>query len=596
MALNTYPGFPANNYDPLFFQVDGSVGCTLTRAQIRPFTKSDFSDQGVKEVGMDRTIANAKEARMAGVRANYLTDLLLSRQVALRTGAGTTNGSIVAPYTLLPRKNQVNIGHWLVTAGSATEPVDPASAFPTTLPATAYYLTVTASSGGFGTAVKNIDKYFMPGMYLFAESTARYSGSAWQTYVGSDLDSIVRVQFRVVSAVMKSGSETVAYVVVAPTEYQSYESSPSAWATLIANTSGSPSPQAQTDYTKITKGSLFVLANSVSDYESWCYQPPAINNRTLIEYWQQTTRWTHQYNDEYLKALQAPLTSEFFKKFRTLPIVEQRRQQEALMEKAFYNTVFYGQRLSDKQTIATYTDLPTVEDLTNPGCSLEYKANTIGIRQQLGENSRVVDYNGAALNLDTFFEQVYTLKRVRGNDGSSIDTVDIMTDRFTKSKLRDAMIRYYKAKYGTDVTIFLQQGQKLVDSVTNRLVFEYDKFDLPDQGVSIAVYHNDYFDDNIGAAQSLGAISGTKNNARRLWAIDWSDIEIGIHGTRSVKRQTNVADNLYNCTITQNVNHYMLNSKKFEVRVGDSNRHLVLENFSDACPSVTVSMCNPTGS
>ncbi len=169
-----------------------------------------------------------------------------------------------------------------------------------------------------------------------------------------------------------------------------------------------------------------------------------------------------------------------------------------------------------------------------------------------------------------------------------------MTDRFTKSRFRDAMIRYYKAKYGADITIYMKFGEKLVASVTDRLVFEYDKYDLPDQGVSIAVYHNTYFDDRIGAAPNLGASAGTKNRARQLWAIDWSDIEIGLHGTKSIKRQTNEADNLYNCVIEKNINHYMLNSKKYEVRVGDSNRHLVFENFADACPTVTVSMCNPT--
>lgn len=596
MAVNTtFPGFNADNCTPLFFGVDGSTGCTLTRADIRPFSKSDFSDQGFKEVGMDKIIAQTKEARMMGVPQRSLMDLILSRHAPIKEGSAGPSQSIIAPYRLVPRRTIVNINYFLISAGSATAPVDPATPFPSTLPATAWYITVAPSTGGYGSNIKNIEKYFLPGMYLYVETTARHVGSDWQTHVGGgNIDSSVSIQFRVVAAVGKSGDTGVAYVVVAPTSFQSYEASLSAWNTFKADTSGTLSPKEQVSQTLVEKGTAIIMANSVSDREAWCYQPPAINNLGLAEYWRQTYRWTHQYNDEYLKALEAPLTSEFFKKFRTLPIAEQRRQQEMLMHKWYLNTVFYGDRISDKQTIATWTDLPTVEDLTNPGCTLEHKSNTLGARTQLAECGKVLDLNGGALNVDTIQELAYTLKRERGNDGSDISVIDMMGDRFSKSKFRDVMIRYYKAKYGVDVSINMQLGQKLVDSVTNRLVFEYDKFDLPDQGVSLSFFTDTFFDDRIGAAQSLGASSGTKNRARQLWLIDWSDITIGVHGSRSVSRQTNLADNLYNCVISPNVNHYRLNSRTIEVQVGNPNRHTIIENFSDACPSVTVAVCNPT--
>lgn len=597
MASNvSFPGFNTSNCSPLFFGVDGSTGCTLTRADIRPFTKDDFAAQDMKEVGMDRIIANTKEARMAGVPQRSLMDLLLSRHTPIRSASPGPDQSVIAPYRLVPRRTVINLNYFLVTAGSATAPVDPATAFPANLPATAWYLTVKISTGGFGSAVKNIEKYFLPGLYVYVESTARHVGAAWQSYVGGgNIDSSVGpIGFRVVAAVGKSGDADTAYLVVAPVDFQSYEVSPAAWTTALANTTGSPSPQARIHATQVAKGTLLIGVNSVSDREAWCYQPPALNNLGLIEYWRQTYRWTHQYNDEYLKALSAPLTSDFFKKFRTLPIAEQRRQQEALIQNWYYNTVFYGTRISDLQAISTWNQLPTVEDITNPGCALEYKSNTLGIRTQLGECGKIYDNNGAALSLDTFFELNYNLKRERGNDGSEISMIDWMCDRFTKSKMRDAMIRYYKAKYGVDVQINMQLGQKLVDSVTNRLVFEYDKFDLPDQGLSFSLFTDTYFDDRIAASQSLGASSGTKNRARSLWAIDWSDINIGVLANRSVTRTTNKADDIYSCVIDPNINHYKLNSRTIEVQVGNVNRHAVYENFADACPSVTVPVCAPT--
>jgi hypothetical protein len=598
MASNVaFPGFNTTNCQPLFFGVDGSTGCTLTKADIRPFTKDDFAAQDMKEVGMDRIIAGTKEARMIGVPQRSLMDLLLSRHAPIRTGSPGPDQSIVAPYRLVPRRTIVNLNYFLVTAGSATAPVDPATPFPSSLPATAYFLTVKISTGGFGSAVKNIERYFLPGMYSYVETTARHVGSDWQTFVGGgNIDSSVGpIGFRVVAAVGKAADADTAYVVVAPVDFQSYETSVSAWNTFKADTSGSPSPAQRVSATLVTKGTLLLGVNSVSDKEVWCYQQPALNNLGLIEYWRQTYRWTHQYNDAYIEALSAPLTSEFFKKFRTLPIAEQRRQQEQLMQQWLYNTVFYGQRISDKQTIATWNQLPAIDDLTNPGCTLEYKSNTLGIRTQLGECGKILDLNGGALNFDTLFELCYNLKRERGNDGTDVQVIDFMTDRFTKSKIRDMMVRYYKAKYGVDsLQINMQLGQKLVDSVTKRTVFDYDQFDLPDQGVSFSLFTDTYFDDRISASSSLGASSGTKNRARSLWAVDWSDILIGVHGNRSVTRQTNKADDIYNCVIDPNVNHYKLNSRTIEVQVGNTNRHLVIENFGDTCPTVTVPVCAPT--
>ena len=109
---------------------------------------------------------------------------------------------------------------------------------------------------------------------------------------------------------------------------------------------------------------------------------------------------------------------------------------------------------------------------------------------------------------------------------------------------------------------------------------------LPDQGVQLAVFTDPFFDDKLAAFDTAN-----KDRARAIWLIDWSDIDINVIKTRSVKRQTNVADNLYNCVIQPNVNHYSLNSKTFEMRVGDTNRHAMIENFSDACPTLTSTNC-----
>jgi hypothetical protein len=351
------------------------------------------------------------------------------------------------------------------------------------------------------------------------------------------------------------------------------------------------------------------MANSVSDYEKYCVQGPALNPTNLISYWQQTSRWTHKYSDEYLKALQAPMTSNWFKKFRELPLAQQRKQQELMSERAFYNTVFYGDQINENQTVEKYTSLPTVTDPDTNGdsCVIEYKANALGIRTQLSECGKV--YGGgmatsgkqAALNLDVLFETIYQLKRYREATAGSVDTIDIMTDRFTAAQIRDVMIKYYKSKYSTDVNMFVNIGQKVLD-MDNAVALEYNSYYLPDQGVNMAIFTDTYFDDRVSAFNAGGvtnsdpAVNQTpalaRSRGRTMWLIDWSDVALNLLGTKSVKRQTNIADDQYNCVIQPNVKHYVLNSKKFEVRIGDPNRHAIIENITEGCPTITVSGCD----
>ena len=586
----THPGFPTTNYDPLFFQVDDSTGCSLTRANIRPFNKSDFAAQGLKEVGMDKIIAQTKEARMAGMAMRTLTDLLLSRHASLKDGsAPASNGSIIAPFTLVPRRNVVNASYFWVTNGSTSLPTGfTAGATHATygaIPTSAFKLVMSNGYDGanklnLNTNLSVIKDYFLPGSYLFVETTVNHTAAAYQSAVtggGGTLNDSHAVQFKVHASVAL-GSGTCELVV-------SPSVNDTAWAALSSAAKGAY---------QITKGTAMIMANSVSDYEQYCAQGPSVNDRTLVEYWQQTSRWTFKYNDEYLKALTAPLTSEFFKKFQTLPLAEQRRQIERQEEIKFYNTVFYGDVIDTNQTLSNWTNLAAVEDPYNSGCALEFKTNTVGIRAQLKNAGRVYDRAGGVLNIDTLMETCYLLKRERENSGgASVTTIDCMTDRFTAAKIRDIMIKYYKTKFSMDVTAYVQMGQKVLNSVTNKAVLDYNVYDLPDQGVSLAVFTDPYFDDAIGAATTLGG-TPTKNRARRLWFIDWSDIVINLIKMKSVKRDGNsdVVDKMYNCVIEQNVTHYMLNSKKYEVRVGNTNRHAIWENFSDACPTVTATGCS----
>lgn len=641
----------ASNCTPRFINVSESTGCSLTRASIRAFTKQDVEDQQTKEVGMDRIIAQTKEARMVGVPQRTLTDLMLSRHVNLGGGQSGNNASVIAPFTLVPQQNVVNVNYFSIvkssgdpgdvaSGGAATagpqggalaawseidgdqnadlgdstsetkfgDVVKAASTHSAHAGRQLLYLTMadeamgtissTATLTGYKSQLKNLGRFFLPGSYVLVENLDDASGTNAQNVV-----------FKVIESASKkddgSGTNTgtanayYAAVVVEPNI-----SAAKFAADVVSATAGTRN--AMKKYIP-RAGVVTLMANSVSDYEKHCVQGPTVNPTNLISYWQQTSRWTHKYSDEYLKALQAPLTSNWFKKFRELPLAQQRKQQEMMHERAFYNTVFYGDQINDKQTVETYTSLPTVTDPDANGdsCVIEYKANALGIRTQLSECGKV--YGGAlattgaagALNLDVLFETIYQLKRYREAQSGNVDTIDIMTDRFTAAQVRDVMIKYYKSKYSTDVNMFVELGQKVLD-MNDAVALEYNKYYLPDQGCYMAIFTDTYFDDRVAAfnnaASTVPATDMTAAKARArgrsMWLIDWSDVAINLLGTKSVKRQTNVADDQYNCVIQPNVKHYVLNSKKFEVRIGDPNRHAIIENITEGCPTITVSGCD----
>ncbi len=545
--------FPANNCDPRIIAVDDSCGCTLTRASIRAMTPQDFEDQEFKEVGMDRIIAQTKEARMTGVKESGLTDLLLSRFAPIRKVNMGQQASIIAPFILVPQRHNINANYFEVVAGAATT-----GAGTGTIPASAWDLTIRNAQSQYSSNLAHVENYFLPGRYIVVLMKDSVTGT------GRSL------QYKILASVnANSGGVERAKLTLEP----NYTAA--GWSGLSSNEKAVYNP---------THGLVIPLANSVSNYESWCYQDPSENTTKLLAYWLQTVRETHCYNDEYLKALNSPLTSEFFKKFRQLPLAQQKKRQGMLAERAFHNTVFFGQRINENQTPEGYTTLPTVTDPQDDTCTLEYKANTLGIREQLSDCGRVTDMAGAALDFDTIKALLNPLKRHREIDSGSISRIDVLTDRHTKSNIQSLMIDYYKRKYGMETQRFYQVGQKL--SFQNIALFEYDVYEFPDEGVELAVITHTYFDDHLAAFPTAD-----KSRGRYLMFIDWTDVQIGLAGTASASRQTNIADALYQCVITPNVKHYQLSSKTFAVMIHDPNRHAIIENFSDVCPTMTVTTC-----
>jgi hypothetical protein len=547
--------FP-DNCDPRVLVVDESCGCTLTRANIVGMTPQAFEDQGFKEVGMDRVILNAREARAAGVVENTLEMLLMGAikpigKSKLNTVSLPDQGSVILPYIYMRQKRNINSNYFNVNSGAA-DPV----AGTGDVHAGSWQIVVGQSSSTYSTALTSLSSYFLIGRYILVE------------YVNADGDS-VSANFKITN--VESVTSTTARLTLEPNQTSA------SWAGLTADEQAVWQP---------TAGLAIQLANSVSDYESWCYNDPAENTNKLLTYWMQTTRETHCYNDEYLKALNASLVSGYFRDFRQLTLAEQKRRQAQLARNAWINSVFYGDRITEKQQVETYTQLPTVVDPTNTSCTLEYKANALGFRTILADCNRVFDHQGNPLNLDTLFAVLYDIKRSREADGTNVQVIDIMTDRFTAGKIQEVMNRFYKEKYSTDTTRFYQPGQAL--KFENLVNFPYDRYQLPPDlgGFDFAVFTHPFFDDKLSAFSTA-----QKNRGRVIWIIDWSDVKIGLIKSRSVSRKTNELDDIFNCVIQPVVKHYQLQSTTWTAILEDPARHYIIENFSDDCPTITTTGC-----
>ena len=606
--------------DPLLpntINVDAGCGCTLTRATIKGMTPATFEQLAMVETDLARVIANATEAKVLGVQERGLTTLLRSSVRDIKPALSTqkvSEQSIILPYIQRRQRSYMNSNYFIIQDNINSGGSYNASGF--TGGSIKYnhkddggvedgrYLTLIMHSALWGEdddtlGIKNTfrggptspDRYFLPGQSLIV----------YTTNATTDKSSVVVATIE--DAYADSTDDTKCAVRVKLN-----------YSTKGAFTAaGDPA-------TNIEGGLAQIGANNVSDWEAWCNNQPADFNQRIIVNWLQTSRESRCVDQVYKDTLARVLGGDvnpYAANFKYMPLAEQNKIAAGHSENAWLRSTFYGQAINENQTIEGYQNLPQVHDPeastggfgaypggqpgTDDGCLLEYKANAVGIYTQLKEASRVADLAGGQLDLDTLFNLFYYLKRYRESDGDNIDVIDVMTDRYTADNLLVAFSRYYKAKYGAQLTRFVDQGKKL--EFNNQVLFNYNVYDIPEIAVQIAVFHDPFFDDIIGAAgqvtqlNSLNAAHADATAAKKanqaarraLYMLDWSDINVGIAGTNSVTRKhPNVeAQEMYKCRMEANVKEYQLKSTRWTTMLDRPQRHLIVENFSDALPKTS---------
>lgn len=559
--------------------IPDSCGGTLTAATITGLTPDRFAAMANTEYNLARVIAESLEARAVGVVPRSLNELLMSRIKEVGKGEiqrrKVGKQSIVMPFTYRRRKTNIASDVFSIVSGAAN-----AAAGTTvggiTYPSSSWDIVVGVGPSKYASNLTALERYFLPGQYLFVENFDSTGAVGAKT--------AYMTAFKIIKSV--NTSSTTATVTIAANY------STAGWAALSAGQKAVFHP---------TFGVVQVGLNNVHDMESWCYNEASDLSQSLIVDWHQTSRYTQCHNDEYdriLGEIVGGKVNEFIGNFQYLPLAEQNKRQRLQYEKKFMNSIFYGQRINELQSPETYDQLPQVVD-PDDGTVYEYKANALGLRTLLAAENQVVDAGGGPLDLDLLFSLAYDLKRNREVDGSTVTVVDFMTDKDTANIIDIVLLKYLRDTFGYNVTQFYEPGKVLDGSGVVK--FTYKKYDIPAIGFQIAIFVDPYFTDRVtqfgdGSGGANGAVN-FKSRGRAIWAIDWTDFDIGVIGTNSANREYRGetfanANSLYSCVITPNTKHYELRSTTHTTRLGDAKRSLMIENFNlDTCPTLTLNPC-----
>lgn len=545
-------------------KIPDSCGCTLTAASIEGLTPDRFAEMGHREFALARVISQSIEARTIGVTPSSLQDLLMSRIRTINKGElqkrTVEKQSIVMPFTYRNRMTNISFDYFKILSGAANPDAGTGD-----VPAHAWDIVVGTTDAWMSRDLEGLEQFFLKGQYIYVQNSDHTAGAGSQTaFTGA---------FKVYAAESVSGEPAQARVTIIPSF------TAAGFAALAAPEQALHQP---------TDGVLEVGTNNVDDFESWCHNELAENTRSLITDWHQTSRYSQCHNDEYdriLKEINAGKVNEYLNDFRKLPLARQNAMRRKKYDDKWMRSVFYNQRINENQDPNTYDQLETIQD-PDDGCVYGYKANALGLRTLLADENRILDVGGGTLDLDLLFQNMWEIKREREIDGPEVDTIDIMTDKDTAAKIGSLLIDYLKKAYGTDsITRFMEPGT-VVDH-WGAIHWKYNRYDIPHMGFRIAIFQHNFFTDRIIQFPSEMTARG-----RQIWIIDWTDWDIGLLGTSSVNREyrgkafTEVNE-LFSCVITPNTKHYELRSMTWNNRIGNARRHRIIENFSDACPTIS---------
>jgi len=526
---------------------------TLTKCDIVTATPtvlaSIFTDGSGNFRDMSSLLATQLELKMCGSRVNGLYDLLMAnaRPMGKLVNKQTIRGDYdeIQPFILASQKSIINAEFWEVINSIGTT-------------TTATFFVINRNN------VPLDPQWFVVGNYIYIASRTAGGSSARTAWEVTQCVATTNSGFNVL-AITATGRSGASYNAI--------------------NQTALP-----------TRGVLVRGTNNINDFEQWCHNRPALNPNKRVPFWIQTSRFTlcsdQLYEETFARLVK---NNEYFRIFGDVPLAERNRQLGEIAQREWLNSFFWNTRLNSNQTLEGYRSLPQIStyasgDLYLPGSEgrcVGFRANAVGIYEQLLECGRVYDLQGQTLNLLEFFDQIYQLVRNRDNMGSSMDThqVDILTDTTTAYLFELAMIDYYKTQYGSGtIQVNVTPGEMA------ELGMKWNSYKLLwPQGVTLNVISHFYFDDLASAATT----AGMEGSGRFMFILNWPEVYPGIIASNR-KQFTSGAlqdlakiDESFACVMERPTSTVTLNSTTWTAVVSCPADNLIIENFSSIRPVST---------
>lgn len=406
--------------------------------------------------------------------------------------------------------------------------------------------------------------------------------------------SLIRSQYTVASA---SISTDGSYVLL--------ELAPQMTGSFFSGASNNPT-QIAADMTALNAvGVLNRGVINIGKTESYCEDEPAYRNDALVPFWIQHTRWTSCSSSLYNKWLALVLDNNPLYRDRIyISEVERMRQKGEQFEKRLFDTLWFQGPISDKQNTTEYTQLPQITNfLSDTGLGVEggrcfgFKANAIGWLTQLRECNRWFDCQGAALNLNSLFNAIYNMRRVRAATGSSAQTrFDLFTDGITAGLIDKAFIGYYGL-------IFAQKDRYVMfDADRTRgenkeYGIQFTSYYLRDRnaGVTLNVISDWAFDDKM----SEFSAAGMGNSGSTIMLLDLTTMYMKVIESNKVTNHTGdlralvAVDASFKCVEETETQDNVINGLTFTAVLECPQSSLVLDNYSSDIPVFDPAVVGP---
>lgn len=341
-----------------------------------------------------------------------------------------------------------------------------------------------------------------------------------------------------------------------------------------------------------TTGILVRGTPNVNGYENWCEEGPGLNTNKLVPFWIEEVRNSLCTSDLYEKYRDMIIDDNlYYKQFADVPEVEKNAQLGADWQRRFVNSFFWNKALAN-QDMNNYRSLEQISTgssnalaLTDEAVCVGYRANAIGVYEQLAECGQVKDLQGQVLNLQELFKALYNIQRIREANNQPSDQIDAFTDSEYASKIQQGMINYFDLKSGGRTRFNFDISKP---PTPGKFGFRFSSYMLDYPVLTLNIISHKYFDDRIAAATTVAANQAA--TVRSIWILDFSGIYPGIIGSDRVVNSSGdlktraAVDQSFFCTMKVPTRMQTLTSTTYTVVVECPQSSLILENISDDVP------------